>query len=419
MPVRTQHQGVAFRTVSVQTWFSTDEIEARPGVQQVLPLSIQNLGDSTESYTIVPAGLSASWTTVQRGNITLFGGSQDVVDVRVTPPQLSTTSAGPNVIAVRVIPQGAPDDAVVAEMVLMVHPFDDRRIVTLQPIQRARHRANYEFMVENHGNGLASCRLRLIDPSNRIDGSFDPPAVGVAPGAANLVRLKARAQRGLFRRSTRTLEFEVEAEQQGHEPAIASLALVQPPTIPLAVLGRVAAVAALVGAAIAAWFGVVRPEIRDAADLRVDERIAELAPADPDQVPTTTIAEDVPVETTPIEEGEPTFYRLAVDAPLTQTADSTLSIPETDEFDLTDVRVENSLNDAGIGTLLVNGEPYFQWSLSNIRGQLFEPNITPIRLQPGDNVTFAVRCDAVGAESSKSTCTTAINIRGLTRPVAD
>ena len=72
--------------VSVQTWFSSDEVVAQPGEQLTLPLSVHNLSQSTESYTIVPAGLSASWTTIERGNITLFGGSQDVVDVLVTPP---------------------------------------------------------------------------------------------------------------------------------------------------------------------------------------------------------------------------------------------------------------------------------------------------------------------------------------------
>ncbi|MGK0313202.1 MAG: hypothetical protein ACI8RC_002841, partial [Ilumatobacter sp.] len=195
MPDRATGQPVAFISVSVQTWFSSEDMVAAPGERLTLPLSIHNLGESTESYTIIPAGLSASWTTIARGNVTLFGGSQDVVEVVVLPPAIPTTSAGPSVINVRVIPQGEPDDAVVAEIVLAIQPFDDRRIITLQPVQRARHRANYEFMVENHGNALASCRLRLVDPTNRVDGSFDPPAVGVAPGSASLVRFKAKAKR--------------------------------------------------------------------------------------------------------------------------------------------------------------------------------------------------------------------------------
>jgi hypothetical protein len=51
--------------------------------------------------------------------------------------------------------------------------------------------------------------------------------------------------------------------------------------------------------------------------------------------------------------------------------------------------------------------------LQNIRGQFFEPRITQIRLQPGDNLTFSVRCDVIG-DPTKSTCTNAINVGGLT-----
>ena len=247
---------------------------AQPGSRLTLQLSIQNLNKSAESYTVVPAGLNGSWTTVERSSITLFSGIQDVIDVVVTPPEAPTTSAGPAMIAVRVVPLSEPDDAVVAEIILSVQPFDDRRIVSLQPVQRARRRATFEFMVENHGNELASCRLKLVDTSERIDGSFDPPAVGVAPGGASLVQFKAKALRGSFRRATRTLDFEVEAEQQGHDPCIASMSLVQSPTIPGAAIFRVLTVAALLFGLAAAWFSVIRPEIREAATDIVDERIA-------------------------------------------------------------------------------------------------------------------------------------------------
>ena len=182
------------------------------------PLTVHNLGETTESYSVVPAGLSASWTTVRRGNLTLFGGSQDVLDVEITPPLLPTTTAGPTEIAVRIIPTSTEDDAIVAEATLGILPFDDCRIVTLQPVQRARHRATFEFMVENHGNSVTSARLLLIDPTNRVDGSFDPPAVGVAPGSSNLVRLKVHDSPWTFRRHTRTLDFEVEAQRQGLPP---------------------------------------------------------------------------------------------------------------------------------------------------------------------------------------------------------
>lgn len=403
--------------VSVQAWFAHDEIEVAPGSTLTLPLTIHNLSDTTESYTVVPAGLAASWTNVSRGNLTLFGGSQEVVEVEVSPPRLPTTTAGPTAIAIRVIPLTDADDTMVAETTITISPFDDCRIVPLQPIQRARHRATYEFMVENHGNTIASCRLHLIDPTDRVDGDFDPPAVGVAPGAASLVRLKTRARRGVFRRSSRTLDFDVEASRQGFAPVNESMALVQSPTIPVDALARAVAVAAIVGGLALAWFGLVRPTIEDTvADEVAAQTVSDEATngATPGVGPSTTLPTandgDVDVDATPA------FFRLAVEPALTQTADQSTTMPAGEYFDMSDVRIENPFNDRGVATLLVNGEQLFIWSLENVRGSVFEPSITPIRLQPGDIVAFSVKCDEIG-DATRSTCTNAVNVGGETVPV--
>ena len=83
---------------------------------------------------------------------------------------------------------------------------------------------------------------------------------------------------------------------------------------------------------------------------------------------------------------------------------------------MTDVRIENPFNDKGVATLLVNGEQVFVWSLENVRGSVFEPRITPIRLQPGDIVAFSVSCDEIG-DATRSTCTNSVNVGGEERPV--
>jgi hypothetical protein len=400
--------------VSVQAWFSHDEIAAVPGSTLTLPLTIHNLGDSTESYTIVPAGLAASWTTVSQGNLTLFGGSQEVIEVEVSPPELSTTTAGPTAIAIRIIPLGDADDAMVAETTITIEPFDDCRIVALQPIQRARHRATYEFMVENHGNTVASCRLHLIDSTDRIDGDFDPPAVGVAPGAASLVRLKVRAGRGGFRRTSRTLDFDIEAARQGFAPVASSLALVQSPTIPAQAIGRAFALLAVIAGLALAWFGLVKPTIEDAVATEVADQTVTVDPgaANPDATGVTTT---LPADSTDPGQGgvigEPSYFRLEVAPALTQVADASNTLPTGQLFDVTDVRIENPYNDKGVATLLVNGNQVFVWSLENVRGSVFEPRITPIRLQPGDIVAFSVRCDEIG-DPTRATCTNAVNVGG-------
>jgi hypothetical protein len=393
--------------VSVQAWFSHDEVDLAPGSTLTLPVTVHNVGDGTESYTIVPAGLTASWTRVSRGNLTLFGGSQEVIHVEVTPPALPSTTAGPTAIAIRIIPLGDSDDAIVAETTISVAPFDDCRLVPLQPVQRARHRSTYEFMVENHGNTVASCRLYLVDPTDRVDGDFDPPAVGVAPGAANLVRLKARAQRGGFRRTARTLDFEIEAARQGHPPVSAPLAMVQSPTIPVGTLTGVAMGLAALAGLVLAWFGLIKPTIEDAVADEVGTQPVTSTPAGSTDDPATddTVPSDEPTTV-----GEPTFFRLEVAAPLTQAASESTTITEV--LDVTDVRIENPFDDRGVATLLINDQQVFVWSLANVRGSYFEPRITPIRLEEGDNVAFSVRCDEIG-DATRSTCTTAVNVGGL------
>ncbi|MEO6570005.1 MAG: hypothetical protein ABIO83_00510 [Ilumatobacteraceae bacterium] len=392
--------------MSAQVWFAQDEIAVQPGQTTSLSLAIENVGDRTESYTIIPAGFTAGWTTVSRGNITLFGGSRDVVEVLVRPPALHSTTAGPTGLAIRVIPQSAPDDAVIAETVVGVRPFDDRRITTLQPVQRGRRRATFEFMVENHGNNLASCRLHLVDATNRVDGTFDPPAVGVAPGASSLVRLHLRAQHRFFRRNERQLEFEIDATEPDHDPAAGRATLIQPSSISGSAIWRTAAVLATLAAVVAAWFAVVRPELDDAVDRAVDARIADIGAVPSGTVPETVASTspsvvEVPVTpdaaTPPADEGEPVAYRIAVDVGVTQERSESIAIPPDSRFLLTDIVLQNPNGDLGSAQLLRNGDILYQWNLGEMeKANEFQPRISPLPFEPSDNVVLAVSCDVVG-----------------------
>jgi hypothetical protein len=407
--------------VSVQVWFAQDEIAVQPGESTSLSLAVENVGDHTESYTVIPAGLAAAWTTVTRPNITLFGGSRDVIEVVVRPPAIHTTSAGATAIAVRVIPQGAPDDALVAETIATITAFDDRRITALQPLQRGRRRATFEFMVENHGNNMASCRLHLVDASERVDGNFDPPAVGVAPGSASLVRLKLTAQRGFFRRAERQLDFEIEATEQDHAPANGRATLIQPPTIPAGTLARILALAAIVAAAFVAWSAVVQPAIDDAAADAVDERIDDLGAA-----PSTTIAvssttepdalEPEPAVVAATDIGDPVSYRIAVDVGINQNRSESISVPPDSQFLLSDVVFQNTNGDIGTAQLLRNGDLLYEIDLGAMNSaNEFQPRVTPIPFEPNDNVVLAVDCLAAG-QTSGTGCEIAVLLGGRLVP---
>lgn len=412
--------------MSVQVWFAPDEITVRPGESTSLALSVENVGGTTESFAVIPAGLAAAWTTVTRTNVTLFGGSRDVVEVVVRPPAIHTTSAGPTTIAVRVIPQLDPDGTVVAETLVEVGAFDDRRITVLQPLQRARRRARYEFLVENHGNNLANCRLHLVDPTGRVDGQFDPPAVGVAPGASSLIRLRARVARGGLRPSERQLDFSIEATEPDHAPARGRATLIQTPTVPMRALGRLASVAAVVGALALAWFGVVRPELRDAADRAVGDRIDELVDLGRQEVPpvstAVTTAAPSPVGTSaPIVVGPApvayTSYRIDVDAANDQERRSSAVIPAGSEFHLTDIVLQNPHGDLGLATLLRNDEVLYEWDLGQMSSaNEFQPRISPLPFQPGENIVLSVDCEASGRASGTG-CEVGVLLTGSLAPI--
>jgi hypothetical protein len=400
MPGRETGRRVSSRVVAVQAWFLQDDMTVTPGTSASLSVVIENVGDRTESFTITPAGLSAAWTTVTRPNVTLFGGSRDVVEVTVRPPAIPTTTSGPTSVAVRVIAQGDPDDATVTETIITISPFDERRITVLQPLQRGRRRATYEFMVDNDGNNLASCRLHLVDASGRVDGTFDPPAVGVAPGSSSLVRLKLRAKRSFFRRSERQIDFEIEATEPEHDPATGRATLIQPPTIPGKAIVRAASLLAALAAIVGAWYWVVEPAIEDAADRAVEERVDEFASTESTvaATTTTTIVTDTESEVAqPEAVGEPVAYRIAVDVGITQERSESISVPPDSRFLLTDLVLQNPNGDLGHAQLLRNGTTLYEWNLGAMNSaNEFQPRVSPLPFEPSDNIVLSVSCEAAG-----------------------
>ena len=215
-----------------------------------------NDGDEEETYRLTPAGLAAGWATLRPTTVTVPAHTEEQVEVEIHPPRLPSTAAGPTALTVRVATQRPDTEVLEASITLDVQPVRDRRLALLQPAQRGRFGAGYELTLDNRGNTQASCRLRLVDPTGRLEGDFEPPAAGVEPGGTALVRLKLRTTQRQWERRRRTLPFRVEAEQTGAPTVGATGTLVQTPMIPER-LGSW--VAGIVARARPARRGLVRP----------------------------------------------------------------------------------------------------------------------------------------------------------------
>jgi len=108
--------------------FSTASVSVQPGEAETLSLTLHNLGNRTETYTLVPSGLLAGWVRVEPPSVTLFGGTSEVISVALRPPQLATTPAGPAPLTVRIIPHDDPDDVVIAETTAVIGTFHARHL---------------------------------------------------------------------------------------------------------------------------------------------------------------------------------------------------------------------------------------------------------------------------------------------------
>lgn len=412
--------------MSVQVWFVNDDVSVEPGSSVKLSVAVENASDTTESYSVVPAGMTAAWLQVSRSTITVFAGSRDVVEVEVKPPALPTTSAGPTSVAVQVIAHTDNEITASAETAIEVESFDDRRITLVQPVLQARRRATFDCMVENHGNGLANCRMQLVDLTDRTDGTFDPPAVGIAPGGSELVKLKVRVRGGRFRRSRRQLEFGIEGTEVGRPPGMGRGMIIQPPTVSGRALGRLALAALVVGAVVAAWFGVIRPELRDAADRAVEDSVEDLTGQPPTEAAADTATTvPLPVDaggsvplppSTPTEGGDPFAFRLPVNVSIDSNRSEAFDLPPDQRFELTDLVLQNPNGDLGRAELRRGSEVLYVWDLGSIASaNEFQPRVTPLPFEPGDSIVLSATCEVVGSPTGTG-CEVAVLVGGMLYP---
>ena len=339
--------------MAAQAWFSRGDIEVVPGTSAVFQLTIVNLGDTTETFSLAPVGLAAGWTTIRPGSVTLFGGSQEVVDVEVQPPLLPPPRQGR-----RRSPCGSCRRATQTmsdrrRPRCRSAPTYTRRLHMLQPALRARRKAIYEMMLENQGNTQASCRLHLLDPTGRIDGDFDPPAAGVEPGASTLIRLKVHANRLQWERRSRTVQFTIDADQPGCPTASAPVTFVQASMIPERLFGRL--LAAWRTCRSAGWRVVRSGQAGDPRRRRRRRRraaaeghLVDLGRRRPPWSPATRRPSPPPSPAAGVDEGELFSQVLAPRHPPGRPPRSPLEVPAGSTLRITDIALQNPDKDSGL-----------------------------------------------------------------------
>lgn len=382
--------------MAVQAWFSSGDVDVAPGSRVVLLLTVMNLADTTDTIVLTPIGMPAAWTIIRPATLTLFGGTQQTVEVEVSPPMLASTAAGPTALSVRAVPQRDPDNLTTAETSLIIGDSFDRRINVLQPALRSRRRAVYDLMLENRGNTPANCRLHFIELSGRLDGDFNPPAAGVEPGGNTLVRLKVRAKKRQWQRQSRSIQFRIDADQAGAPDATALATFVQAPMVPERLFGRLLALATAAAVVVGGWYGVVKPAIRDAAR----NAVSDIAPTASTTVGSTAAPDtpDTPDTTVPSDAASGTIVNvpLSISVKQGETGSNKYTVPGGRTLRITDLIIQNPLGDQGTLVVARNDKTLFTYNLSTTYSDVDQPLVTPIELKAGENLVVTVTCSGLG-----------------------
>jgi hypothetical protein len=397
--------------VSSSAEFSVREVNVAPGGEEVVNLTIRNIGPSPENFSLIATGLAQAWMLVEPASVALPPGSFETVRVTLRPPRSWAVGAGPTPFGVRVVPYGGTDDVTIADGVVTVLAFDDRRVHLAQPVQRSRRRAEYDLIVENNGNSQASCRLVLLDGTGRVTGKFHPPSVGVDPGMSQPSRLSVTARRRRLRKS-RSLQFFVQATQDAHPSIEVGGTLLQEPAISARAIGRAVGIGVGAAALVGGWFGLVKPAIDDAAERAVAKSALSADPTDPTA---TTVAGAPAIGATPTSVGpggdppavatptakEAFDTRLEATAAISEQGVGDYIVPAGQRLRVSDVLLQNPNRDFGELSLLRNGEPIYKAGLDNITDWAI-PMVGILEFESGDIVTLQISCRGIGSTINNS-----------------
>jgi hypothetical protein len=183
---------------------SHEEFRIEPGQRGELLVTVQNLSEIVDQYSIAVDGLAPSWYTVPVSEVSLFPQDQERVRIALHPPSGAEARAGAYDFAVRVTSRENPAERTSIPASLEVLPTLALE-VGLSP-QRTSSTGDGVFQVRlaNPSNTDLTVDLSATDPEEGCEYRFEPSQVSVgagqSKGASLVVRPKQKPPRGEARR---------------------------------------------------------------------------------------------------------------------------------------------------------------------------------------------------------------------------
>jgi hypothetical protein len=259
------------------------ELVVVPGTPAQCQVTVANRGSVVEAYSLSPVGDLAAYAVIEPATLSLYPDAEGTATVTINLPQEAVVQAGDVPFGVLVEPKEHPADTAVPEALVHVQPFSD---LTAELTPRTSHGSRvgrHTLAIDNRGNQPVTVELVGKDPDAVVEFRFSPSTVEVAPGAASFAKVKTRPLDRIWRGTPKTRQFSIIVTQVAHGGQKGATIttvdgmMVQDPILPSwtgkAILGVLAAAAVLTGL----WFGVLKHEVKSAAQQAVEKPLAAVA----------------------------------------------------------------------------------------------------------------------------------------------
>jgi hypothetical protein len=430
------------------------DVQVTPGQDVVCPLQVHNTGAVVDQFSVALLGPAASWTEVEPAVLNLFPGDSGEVQVHFHPPRTPGIPAGPAPFGIRLTSREDPKTSWVEEGTVHVRPFTEIRTALVPMTSGGRWSGRYRFEVENRGNRPLDTALVLGDLDERLRLTANRTSFMARPGSTTRIRVRVRPRRRFLRGPDRPLGFQAllltdtgdvvggepgAVQQTGHDGLFVQRALVPGWLVPALAGGL-----ALVVAAVAMWYAVLKPLVRSVAQDAVAQQTAQLT-ARTDEARQAAQAAAQKADKAAAQKADKaaaavdgttggtargttggTAEGAAGSGALTQPVDLRIqadAAPRTDggfatftaagqkdrPLDITDLQLQNPSGDSGVLELRRNGTVWLRFGLDNFR-DYDDHFVVPVRFNVGDALTFAVSCRNPGGRR----CTPAVSVSGRT-----
>jgi hypothetical protein len=429
-------------------------VTVAPGDTATTSVTVRNDSDIVEAYDLEVVGDCASWSTVDPPRVSLYPGTSETVTIRLEPPRSPEVRAGETPLGVRVLPAEHPESVRVLETTVHVGEFRELHAELVPGRRRGWLRGRYRLAVRNRGNTPVRVGFTPGQAGEELGFAFSPAEPALEPGESVEAGLRVRTGRPVWFGTPVVWPFTVDTAEAGDQETARGDAtavrtpleaeFVQIPVFPRWLLVVLAALLAL----LIAWFALVRPAVRSAAQEAVEESAAEAVQPRPahagepgGQAPDTGSGDtgsgggsdarpggrETGAPSGPGDDGSAadagalggtgrqSSATIDLQTSGGETRTGTYRVPENSVFGVTDIVVANFQGDEGVLTITFGDRKITTIALETFRNQDYHW-VTPIEIPENETVTVEVTCEKPGTPATGRRargCHEVLNVSGV------